>query len=98
MCPRGSDWYETKWRHIYTDARVHAYNIDAHMRLNLYFFAHMCISFPVIVLESNKTADATCPRRKTRQTNFEPRGDTKYTMSPERVAYKAEAIRFPMKH
>lgn len=63
----------------------------------LYFFMHMCFSFPVIVPESNKTADATCPRRKTRQTNFEPRGDTKYTVSPEKMAYKAKAIRSSMK-
>lgn len=48
-------------------------------RVDLYFFAHMCISFPVIVSESNKTADATCPRRKTGQTNFVPSHDTPNT-------------------
>lgn len=53
----------------------------------------MCTSFPVIVPESNKTADATCPRRKTGQTNFEPRGTHQVHRVAGKMTHKAEAIR-----
>lgn len=61
-----------------------------------YFFPHMCISFPVIVSKSNKTADATCPRRKTKANKFRAtrRHTSKPRVSPEKMAYKAEAIRY----
>lgn len=69
--------YEREQSHV--DSYMRTYSIARRIRarrVDLYFFAHMCTSFPVIVSGSNKTADATCPRRKTGQTNFVPSHDT----------------------
>lgn len=58
------------WTDIYIRICIHYYTMTSTRATDPYFFAHMCISFPVIVSESNKTADATCPCRKTKANKF----------------------------